>query len=363
MPRPSFYNDNEYRTYPFVQNATSAQLPTTAIVDAGVVMRLDAKFNETAHSVWLHSVVRSGTTFTFTLKTNAVFPTLVFTRQLNDEEWAVEYVDSASLDECGSATGNPDPAWTGFLVTGRLADLDAAMTTLATNTLTFAPTAYQLEPARIQNLARGYLRTLNVGNYRRVYVPNCCDNGTDAVTPILQPDIAGRDALTPTTGMLVLTTNNGRYWEYDGAEWQDVSFVVNARCLTGEIKIVQGYNCAVTQTTRLNEISISAAVGAGDQDTTELCQYGGELPLYAGELTPIVTPATETDPAQYSKFLSGGPACDELIFTVNGVGGGAITFAGGTGVSITTDTSPTRKITIERNISAAYGNSNQSGTP
>lgn len=363
MPRPAFYNDNEYRAYPFVYQPSSAVLPTTTIVDAGVIMRLDARFDETTHSVWLHSIVRDGATFTFTLKTDAITTTLEFTRELSDDEWAVEYVDAETRDTCGLDAGSPDPTWTGFLVTGRLDDLDAKMTALDVDTLTFSPAAYQLEPARIQNLAKGYLRTLNVGNYRRVYVPNCCNNdptccnnGTDEDTvPVITDTLADRDALTPTAGMLVLTANNGRYWRYDGENWQDVSIVVNKRCLAGEIKLVAGYNCAITQVTRLNEIAISAAVGAGDQDTAELCQYGGELPLYDGELLPILSPATETSEATYSKFLSGGPACDELIFTINGVGGGAITFAGGTGVNILTSTNP-RQITIERNKSASYGN-------
>jgi hypothetical protein len=361
MPRPAFYNDNEYRAYPFIYKPTSTLLPEAAVVDAGVVMRLDAQYDETQHSVWLHKIERAGVAFIFTLKSDAFDtdgPTLSFTRALNSAEWEAEYVDSDSLDVCAEVTNDPDPAWTGFLVTGRLDELDAVMTASGSNTLTFAPSDYPLEPARIQNLANGYVRSLNVGNYRRVYVPNCCSDDVTNI-PIVVTSIEDRDAiLNPVDAQLVATTDDSRYWRYDAAndEWTDISIVVNARCIRGDIRLIPGYNCDITQITRLNEISISAAIGAGDQDTAELCSNGGELPLYDGELQPLL----ENDLTR-SKFFSGGPACNDLIFTINGVGGSAITLAGGVGINIKTDTNPPR-ITVERNTALSYGNcsSNQS---
>lgn len=362
MPRPAFYNDNEYRAYPFIFDADSAGLPPATIVDAGVIMRLDANYDETQHTVWLHEITRSGDDFSFTFKSNAFEtggPTLTFSRNLADDIWAAEYADSDSLDICAAATNDPDPAWTGFLVTGRLDDLAATMATLGATTLTFNENEYQLEPARIQNLADGYVRSLNVGNYRRVYVPNCCKPVCctgDALydIPIVLADNTERDALQGAdANRLVLTTDNGRFWRrslVSGAYiWEDISIVVNATCLRGDIRFVPGYNCEITQTTRLNEIIVSAAVGAGDPDTTELCENGGELPFYDGELTPLLSDETR------SKFLSGGPACNELIFTINGVGGKVVTFASGNGVNIITNPE-TNKITIERDTSLAYGN-------
>lgn len=355
MPRPAFYNDNEYRAYPFVYKPTSTLLPETAVVDAGVVMRLDAQYDETQHSVWLHSVSRVGDEFIFTLKSDAFDsggPTLSFSRSITSAEWEVEHVDSGSLDECAEATNDPDPAWTGFLVTSRLDELAAAIAAHGSNTITFTPSDYPLEPARIQNLANGYVRSLNVGNYRRVYVPNCCDSDlTNIPTTVI--NATARDAIAnPINNQLAMTTDDGRYWRYDSAaaEWTDISIVVNARCIRGNVRLVPGYNCEITQTTRLNEISISAVVGAGDKDTAELCANGGELPFYDGELRPLLE-----DGSTRSKFLSGGPACDDLIFTVNGVGGSVITFAGGNGITIETDTNPPT-ITIQRNTALSYGN-------
>ena len=43
------------------------------------------------------------------------------------------------------------------------------------------------------------------------------------------------------------------------------------------------------------------------------------------------------------KFLSGGPACCELISTINGLGGRVVSITGGTGVQVSTATD---KITI-----------------
>jgi hypothetical protein len=71
---------------------------------------------------------------------------------------------------------------------------------------------------------------------------------------------------------------------------------------------------------------VSAIKNSGAQVDAALCDFGGEVPLYADEPMP-----------HNSKFYGGGPACDELIATINGVGGSNINFVGGNGVAITTE--------------------------
>lgn len=286
MPRPGFYNDNEYRAYPFVYNkpATLPALPTSAVLDAGFIMGLDARYDESVHTIWLSAVKKIGSLFEFVFSTNASPTTVSFTRH-DTGEWALEHSESA-VD-----TTNPcaeEPIWSGFLVTGPLDALTTAFAAAAVNgTWSLQPNDYQVEPGRIQNLNKAYLRSISVGNYDRVRVPPCDQTGTNDNRPI----------------------------------------VLNARCMKGDIRLKEGYNCLITQTDRANELAVTASKGAGAGATSdELCENNGELQLYPNEPLP-----------PDSKFYSGGPACNEIISTVNGVGGTNINIVGGAGVNILID--------------------------
>jgi hypothetical protein len=287
MPRPGFYNDNEYRAYPFVYDkpATLPPLPTSVIVDAGFVMGLDAYFDETQHTVWLSAinsvVVDTVPVFEFVFKTNASSATLSFFREQESNEWLNEYAESAPLNSKQCAE---EPIWSGFIATG---PLGALRDVFSSGTWSFTDNDYRVEPALIQNLNKAYLRSISVGNYDRVRVPACGVTGTNDNRPI----------------------------------------ILNARCIKGDIRLKEGYNCLITQTDRANELSVSATKGAGAGSTSaELCAHGSEIPLYPAE--PL---------AADSKFFSGGPACDELITTVNGVGGTNINIIGGAGINILID--------------------------
>lgn len=290
MPRPGFYNDNEYRAYPFVFNPASQTLPTSAVVDAGIVMRLDSGFVDNVHTVWLASISRVSGVFTFTLQTSACGGTLVFQRPDSATDWAAEHTESNS----------GDPAWEGFLVTGPLTALAAELASGATRT--FTQNEWQIEPGRIQNLSKSYLRAVNIGNYQRPYVPDCDSQLSGS---IVTPDI-----------------------------------VVNSQNISGPIKFTEGYNCRISQTDWLNQISVSAEVGGGTPADAGLCSNGSELALFPDE--PLFAG---------SKFFSGGPACDELIFTINGLGGPTVTVASGSGVSIATQVGPPT-VTVTRNLNA-----------
>lgn len=297
MPRAGFYNDNEYRAYPFIykKDVPFFALPDICVVDCGIIMGLDSQYDETTHTVWLSKVRRTATHFEFEIATDAPGATnapLVFTREINATEWLTEHVGSAPAEDKECAI---EPAWEGFLVTGVLNDLAAEMAVGATRL--FSQTDYVLEPTRIQSLVKSYLRSISLGNYSRVVAYPSEECGGPAEPP-------------------------SRY------------VVVNKQCMKGDLKFKEGYNCQIFQVDRNNEIIVTAAIGAGISDT-ELCD---EIKLFE----------EETPPAG-SKFLSGGPACDEIVFTVNGINyDGTLQIIGGNGVSIKKDPDNEHGIIIER---------------
>lgn len=315
MPRPGFYNDNEYRAYPFVfQPEQAAAVPYSAVVDAGVVMGIDSEFNSLIHAVRLAAVRRLGDLFEFELQTDAPgaenYP-LIFTRDVNADEWLTEYVESAAhvadVNSCAE-----EPAWTGFLVTGPLTDLRALLPTDGEIVLS---DKYILEPGRIQSLLKSYLRAITVGNLSRPRALSSCDVSEEPPRQI----------------------------------------IINKRCIRGPIRFKEGYNAVIRQREAINELAISAGLGAGAPYDDELCENGSELPFYPDEQKPILTPATDTTPEVRSKFFSGGPACDEVIATINGVGGPHVAIAAGSGIRIVTDPN-TNSITLELSSTSLTGN-------
>lgn len=303
MPRPGFYNDNEYRAYPFVFRTSypGPALPDSAIVDAGLIMGLDSGYNPAEHSVWLSSISRSSGVLTFTFASDApgaATQTLSFEcSAAATEEWLSVFGESGTIagvaNEC-----DPAPVWEGFLVVGALEPL---LEQIADNEIVAYPSkARVLEPGRVQSLLKSYLRSVNVGNFARVRALPApeCDDGSSA-----------------------------------GVEDE---VVVNATCMQGNIRFKEGYHCRIRQIERTNEINISADLTAGDTDFSPLCEHGGDLPLYAGEPFDAVT-----------GFYGGGPACNQVISTINGLGGPNISLIAGTGVTITTN-SADKTITIAR---------------
>ncbi|NBP03023.1 MAG: hypothetical protein EBU90_23500 [Proteobacteria bacterium] len=303
MPRPGFYNDNEYRAYPFIFKPGQANLlPYTAVVDCGVIMGLDSEFDVSQHVVWLNSVRRIGNSFKFDLQTNAPgaenLP-LVFSRAIDAEEWQSEYIESAPYVKDANSCA-VEPAWSGFLVTGPLNEL---LELLPQDGEISLEENFVLEPARIQSLVKSYLRSITVGNMSRPMARSACDNTNDGARAV----------------------------------------IINARCIAGDIRFKEGYNAQINQLNSANEINITAATDAGQRPDGDLCENGSEIPFYPDEIPPAG-----------SQFLSGGPACDELVSSINGVQGPEITIAGGTGVVVRADAETPNTITIalsENNIS------------
>lgn len=299
MPRPGFYNDNEYRAYPFVYKPDyfGALLPLSAVVDCGIIMGLDSGFEHEQHAVWLSEINRANGVVQFVFATDApgaVNTPLYFECPETNAEWSTAFGQSTAADAV-DPTCNPEPIWEGFLTPGPLAELLALLSENG-GTLTYPEKEQTLEPGRIQSLVKSYARSINLGNLPRVYA--------------LPPEECQAPAVAET------------------------NIVVNAVCMQGALRFKEGTNCRIRQTDRLNDIRVGAEKGAGDITNTELCEHGGEVPLYAGEPFDEVT-----------GFYSGGPACNQTISAINGISGGNVDIVGGTGITVTTD-GATKTVTI-----------------
>ena len=340
MPRAGFYNDNECRSYPFIFKATYAgvsRCPDTAIVDCGFIMGLDSGYDPAQHFVYLKSIQRTSQEFIFEFATNAPgaedYP-LVFTRSLTAVEWESEFVESgANTDVAFCATS---PAWEGYLVTGLFAELASTLTGVGQLSF-YAPENnsggqtpdYEVEPARVQSLVKAYVRSINVGNYERVTVKPCTSSSSSGGTFSSSSAQANRRVIPYSAQSSCSSCSSSSL----GA--------ISGMCLTGDVKIKGGFNCVVQQTAYDNKILLVPRKGANiyTDPAQDRCQYGSEIPIYAGEQPPAG-----------SEFLSGGPACGDLITSINGVGGKNVKIVGGTGVQITTDVANTVKIGLNATV-------------
>ena len=314
MAAPNFYNENLHRAYPFVLGSVGvpgdsgiAGLPNAVIVDAGFVLGLESGFVAGVHSVWLDYAVRSGNLVSFVFRTDAPGVAtdgyLVFTRDLAvDTDYATQYADNfspaalpddteavslsiydGSETSDSSATANPEPLWSGFLVTGTLAALTAL---LPGNGIVMGSLgAGNVEPALLQNLTGSYVAGVGVANTNR----------TRVTAPAGCPEPVWAFPIGP-----------------------GVLFVADTG-LTGAIVFRAGYNAVVRQDNTLNAVILGAAVGAGlGEPCSEEALFDDEAPLAGGHT------------------LDGSPRCNDVIRSINGVGGTLASLLGGQGVALTT---------------------------
>lgn len=290
MAKAGLYNENAFRAYPFITPAylpdglpaSGLDLPSSAILDMGLIMGPQAGYTA-AYRVYLYTISRAGSTFTFEFRTDAPGAStygLVFTRDLTEPEYATEFSEAGTTSgSSSSAAGDCTtlPLWEGFLVTGDLTELGELIADGETKTYTGQ---WEIEPALIQNLAAAFVTSINLANITRTHV-------------------------TP-TGECSLSSSSSA----------DVIYV-QATCLQGDVKLVEGFSAVITQDDIANSLTIGASVGAGEGLPCE------EVPLYAGEVPP-----------PGSSLLTGGPSCDEIVRTINGVGGRVLRLYAGNGVSI-----------------------------
>lgn len=286
MARSGWLNDNAHRAYPFLDADLGVPLPESAVADFGCVMGLDANYDDSDDSVYLYRVYRAADHFRFEFRTTApslAGRSLTFTVPDDSPDLsafeATEDIAPGSSSSAPSSECGDDPAWEGWLTVGTLTDLKDLLA--VGEDLTDGLGATKVEPARVQNLARTFVRAVHLANADRVR----------AETPEGCPS--------------------------DGVQSDTGAIFTSARCLTGALKIKEGFNATVRQSDAENSITIGAGVGAGAGQPCE------EVPLYPGETAP-----------GGSKLLSGGPTCGEVLKSINGIGGKVVKLNQGTGVRI-----------------------------
>lgn len=304
MAKQPWYSDNEHRDFPFLtrydpatyvddteslssegSDAVASPLPQELIVDFGAIMEVDSGYvNAPADYVYLHALRRSGELLHFYFRTTADpadAEECVFVRNLTSaNEFDVEW--TASLPLSGVIPEPPlgcdfNPRWRAFLVTGTFDDINELLPT--DGEIVFTRGLWQVEPARIQTLAHTYVRSFNLANYPRRQV-------------------------TPPPGC-------------GAAEDQDTTPIVAGRCLTGDISFVEGYNSTIRQEDQTGTLIFGAGVGAGSG------RPAAELPLFPDEVSPDA-----------GSLLTGGPTCEQILMSVNGVTGRNLVLTSAHGVLV-----------------------------
>lgn len=352
MPRPGFYNDNANRAYPLqfcpgvmlrTCDGLLLEIPDSVFVDMGILMGLDSGFVAGQHTVYLHAICRANDVFGFEFRSSApgtFGSALYFLRHIDDERylledsedrpsgglecpeegiafWLLESLESGDYWETESAdpgpwllessdssaasiqipsdvstasSGCPDePIWSGYLVTGSLEDLAEIIPDGCG--LLAADEDVPVEPALIRSLVNHYARTLNLAN----------DDRTRADAPDGCPEL-----------------------DYPFATGQTY---VQADCLVEDVKLKAGYNTTIFQDDFDNSITIGASVGAGEGEPCE------EVALFAGEQSPTGR-----------STLDGALLCNEVLRSVNGIGGRYLNISAGKGISIEDDAAHNRLV-------------------
>lgn len=290
MARSGFLVENEHRAYPFVDAGAGVPLPEETVVDFGCLMGLDADHVDGVDTVRLHRVSRAGGIVRFEFRAAAVgaadYPLTFAVPETAAEFETFEAEADLAPGSAGSSTSSAcgdAPVWEGFMVVGRLSALLADLA--EGESLDGDAGIAVVEPARVRNLARTYVRGVNLANADRVRAD----------------DPAGCSAFDP--------DEPGRVY-------------VNARCLGGDLQLVEGYNATVRQAAD-GTVTIGAGVGAGAGEPCE------EVPVRAGETSP-----------DSGRLLTGGPTCGEVLKSVNGVGGRIVRITPGPGVRVTPGAAP-----------------------
>lgn len=283
MAHHGWYNANEYRAFPFIYTTEELLVSNRVMVDFGCSFGPSSPLNdEESPAVWLYQIRRTCSVYEFDFRTNvgeAARYALVFVRDANDPEYTHSFAEATLVDSETSAYDCPDSfVWEGFLVTGMLSDLNLA----DGGTIVFDDFAQTVEPSLLHSTT--FVDSISLANYDRTRAYSDC------VTNDLDPERLP---------------------------------IVNTMCMVGNLKMKEGYNCAIRQDDTNNTITISGAVGGGNDGPS--CS---EVALHDDEIQ---------DPALSGRYLSGGPACDEIITSINGVTGQNIRLIPGNGVQIEQD--------------------------
>jgi hypothetical protein len=298
-----FYVENTRRSYPLVDNGPldmfysaggSLELPKDAIADFTCLVGPDMDYAEDTHVTYLYEVRREGESLAFEFRFTAPLlldQSLTFCRDVEDMEYPVDREDSFTNELAVPVTATLDCggfAAEGWLTTGTL-DILAGMLSDG-QYLRRADANVFVEPAQVRSLRKTFVKSVSLINEVR--------------TLAAPADACGPDPNT--TG-----------------------HVINAACVTGPLRWIEGYNCLISQDPTSSKIQIQSFVGGGEGQPCE------EVSLFAGETPPVG-----------STLLTGGPTCNDVVRTINGVGGPDIVITAGTGVAITPDDADIHKLNI-----------------
>jgi len=318
MAKPGFYNDNQYRDYPFISRITPLtldgwsssssqvfnELPQALIVDFGAIVRPAATYATATDYIQLRSIQRTGTTLllTFTLSSmSAVYAITFSVDTTSEQEFNITWEDSIALLQDPSDTFICDDTavWTAYLVTS---DTSVVMDALADGEAVFFETGlWTILPARVQNLTGTQVHSLAIANISRTVATQSADCIEEE--PPEEP-------------------------AYPVAH-------LAASCIVGDIAFHEGYNCGIRYDTRANAIVISASPGIGaGQPCDEVIGY-----------------PTETKP-DGSQYYSGGPACTEVVRSVNGASAADLRIQAGAGFSVGASAELSNTLVIERLLNA-----------
>jgi len=164
-----------------------------------------------------------------------------------------------------------------------------------------------VEPSLVQNLSGTQLSSLSLAN----------DDRTRATSPCIP--------------------------EEDQYEWpfailpEGESYEIK-RCITGDVRFKPGYNVSISVDQNTNTILFGVGVGTGEGTPCE------EVKVFPTEVGPLAasTPFSNS-------LLEGGPLCNELVRSINGMGGPLVQIQGGQGVIIIPDPGE-NKIIIDVNL-------------
>lgn len=306
-----FLNDNEQREYPFLEGTVDVpyvsgpvllrHLKNDVIVDAGFTVFGYGDFDFKTDFIYLKSITRSGSEFTFTFKTNnlALYDLeLSFTRQLTADRFTTEFQEVISQNEniISSLSGSVSSSLSsgvvcrnrgiyGFLTTGRL---DSLIELLPTDGVLEDGERVRVEPTLVLNNTKAFVTTYSVGNQdrTRVTAPESCEE-------ISWPFAVNK-------------------------------VFVETECQTGSFEFTEGYNCLIRQTD--SDLVFVPVVGAGQGEPCEEVYFTGELSISEVPIT-------------------GGVRCHDVLRSINGKGGRLFQIRGGEGVGVIADTEQ-HKVTI-----------------
>lgn len=322
MAHPDFYDENRHRSFPFLEKTTGRpvagplqirHLPDAAIVDCGFVLGPSSGFVASQHEVRLDRITRQGALFRFHFLCTApglLDSPLVFERSLGDARYTTTFSD-AEVPSGSASLSIPDeacdePPWWGYLVTGDMDALDAFLS--GDGSVSGGPGQGVVEPALLHNLDNSHVVSVHLANDDRTRA-----SAPEGCPPLVWPFAPG-------------------------------TVFVNGRCLDGLLVFKAGFNCTVRHDPASNALLFSASVGAGEG---EPCS---PVPLYPGETPP-----------PGSSLLEGGVRCNEVLRSINGVGGPSVRFQGGVGVTLTADPLNHRLIVdVNANTSRLCGGTSES---